>query len=58
MKNSKGSFTFTKATDSGYWVLGDARKKMKSALDAGIDMDQVWNEHRPGKDKLAQGATA
>lgn len=29
LKNSKGSFTFTKATDSGDWVLGDARKKTK-----------------------------
>ncbi len=29
LKNSKGSFTFTKAADSGDWVLGEAKKKTK-----------------------------
>jgi hypothetical protein len=39
LKNSKGSFTFTKSAESGDWVLGDAKKKTKwdavsSILDA------------------------
>ncbi len=29
LKNSKGSFTFTKEADNGNWVLGDAKKKTK-----------------------------
>ncbi|RVJ51263.1 hypothetical protein CN166_27980 [Sinorhizobium medicae] len=29
----------------------NARRKMKAALDGGVNMDQVWKEHRPGFQK-------
>jgi len=40
------TFEFGKAMHSRF--SDNARNKMKTALDEGIDMEQVWREYRPG----------
>lgn len=39
-------FEFGKAKHDRF--SDNARNRMKVALDAGVDMEQVWREHRPG----------
>ena len=31
----------------------NARKKMKDAIDGGLDMEEIWKKHRPGAKKIA-----
>ncbi len=52
LKNSKGSFTFTKSGESGDWVLGDAKKKTKWDAVSGI-LDAMVKQVKEIVDKPA-----